>query len=382
MTEHEAKALKDYYKDREDKGGVRTVFVIMPFEQTSNPQRKKGHLTSFYELCIKAPLEKAVNPPDFRFEVCRSDDTFNITENIILQLYHSDIMIADLSGTEPNANVMYELGVRMAFTNKPVILIREKHVDNRLIFDVSGFHTELYDPMDTAPVTKYICEKARAFSSGKEKYESPILKALRPHLPLLEQISRHRAANLLMTLRESMSSLIRCFISSLLTFVFRKTGKILPFAREDVTEPTRFIDKNLTFLNSIEYSDFEFVPASQPALSHIIATNYLDGIVEPVVVALCHSMYMDYHNIFLSDFGWWRAMSSQKCLMFLLDTQMCQIMAQTLMDYIVEPEDNRRSALQDSIFQHLKQREKMWADVRKKPVEPNVSTNPSPSSNT
>src|SRR5256885_3646244 len=74
---------------------ARKVFVIMPFRQT--PTRDAAQLSAFFQDVIRAPIETG----DLKnsYEVRRSDDTFNITEQIVKDLYYADLVICDLSGT-------------------------------------------------------------------------------------------------------------------------------------------------------------------------------------------------------------------------------------------------------------------------------------------
>lgn len=144
----------------------KTVFVVMPFVES--PTRNEPQLTSFFENNVKAPIEKAANL-DFSYSVRRSDVTLDITTQIIRDLLRADIVIADLSGKTPNPNVMYELGVRLAVSAKPVILVREKHSENRRVFDVNTFFTFEYDPflirIHTASVRRTRVETGRARAS-------------------------------------------------------------------------------------------------------------------------------------------------------------------------------------------------------------------------
>ena len=124
-------------------GPVRTVFVIMPFKRTA--ARGQDELDRFFEYHLKRPIESCT---DFRhhYNVRRSESTFDITAQIVQDLYDADVVLCDLSGEHGNPNVMYELGVRLALTHKPVIMFREAHASNKPIFDVGHYHTEPYDP--------------------------------------------------------------------------------------------------------------------------------------------------------------------------------------------------------------------------------------------
>src|SRR5437667_2407704 len=121
---------------------TRRVFVIMPFVEGGT--RNEAQLTAFFQNNLKRPIEQA--DLKSRYEVYRSGQAFDITTEIIRDVCRADIVIADLSGADPNPNVMYELGVRLAISERPVILIREQNLANKKIFDIYGFYAHPYDP--------------------------------------------------------------------------------------------------------------------------------------------------------------------------------------------------------------------------------------------
>ncbi len=156
----------------------RRVFVIMPFDRGGT--RNEGQLTTFFQNNIKRPIERA--ELKHRYEVNRSGQTFDITAEIIRDLCQADIVIADLSGAEPNPNVMYELGVRLAIAETPVILIREKKPENKRIFDIHGFYTHDYDPYDYGALEKHLIEKLARLEAGEESYTNPVFRLIREEL--------------------------------------------------------------------------------------------------------------------------------------------------------------------------------------------------------
>ncbi|MBL8029485.1 MAG: hypothetical protein JNL74_23900 [Fibrobacteres bacterium] len=158
----------------------KTIFVIMPF--ISSPTRSQSQLTSYFENNIKTPIEEASLSHEYK--VWRSGETFNITDEIIRDLFRSDLVIADLSGTHPNPNVMYELGVRLSLSDKPVILIREKHPDNKKVFDVDSYYIHQYDPLAYTELEKHLINKLKRFESGEELFESPVRKVLKKEITL------------------------------------------------------------------------------------------------------------------------------------------------------------------------------------------------------
>ncbi|MGE4162508.1 MAG: chaperonin GroEL [Vicinamibacterales bacterium] len=150
----------------------------MPF--IDGGSRNEAQLTAFFENNIKRPIESA----DLRdrYEVYRSGQSFDINAEIIRDLCRADIVVADLSGVDPNPNVMYELGVRLATSVRPVILIREQQTDNRRIFDIYGFYTHPYDPYDYRPLEGHLIEKLRRWEAGDEPYTNPVLNIIRAEL--------------------------------------------------------------------------------------------------------------------------------------------------------------------------------------------------------
>ncbi len=159
----------------------RRVFVIMPFVQGGT--RNHAQLNSFFENNIKRPIESADLQCQYR--VYRSGQSFDITAEIIRELTRADIVIADLSGEQPNPNVMYELGVRLANSERPVMLIREQLSGNRRIFDIYGFYTHPYDPYDYRALEEHLVEKIRRLETGEETYDNPVLRIIREQLALL-----------------------------------------------------------------------------------------------------------------------------------------------------------------------------------------------------
>jgi chaperonin GroEL len=158
----------------------KNIFVIMPF--VSSPTRNQVQLTNFFENNIKQPIEQSKLKHTYR--VWRSGETFNITDEIIRDLFKADLVIADLSGINPNPNVMYELGVRLALSNKPVILIREKHPENKKVFDVDGYFIYPYDPLSYAELERHVLAKLGRFETGEEVFESPVKKVLHNEITL------------------------------------------------------------------------------------------------------------------------------------------------------------------------------------------------------
>ncbi|WP_180044654.1 MULTISPECIES: hypothetical protein [unclassified Acinetobacter] len=89
---------------------------------------------------INRSIEKAGFTPRM---VSESDDATIIHKSIIQNIYNDPIIVCDVSGK--NANVMFELGMRLAF-NKPVVIIKD---------DITGYS---FDTANIRSLAKVIIE--------------------------------------------------------------------------------------------------------------------------------------------------------------------------------------------------------------------------------
>jgi hypothetical protein len=285
----------------------------MPFSST--PTRNSDQLTVFFEQHLKRPIERAkfVN----RYLVRRSDDTFNITEQIIRDLYSADMVICDLSGNESNPNVMYELGIRLAISQLPIILIREAHKDNRQIFDIGGFYAENYDPLNYPKITKHVIEKMKKLESGKEPYASPILKLIGEELPLLVKVSNHRAVNLLSALYYSLQSVLRLYCGEVADTIGTQVKLRLGNTPIDLINA---MESNSEVINKCDWKGLNFRPGTLPALDYYLASRYLLGVVGDDVEWILTSSMIEYHATFFSGDYAWRKPSSGGAHQFIGET--------------------------------------------------------------
>lgn len=125
----------------------KTCFVISRIKDEGSLER--WHADRVLNQIIKPALRT------FGYKVERSDKVSeggSITESIIKSLLTADLVVADLTGLNPN--VMYELGIRQAWYRAliPIALRGEN-----LSFDIAGLRTLFYD----IPTKKESIEKAR-----------------------------------------------------------------------------------------------------------------------------------------------------------------------------------------------------------------------------
>ena len=289
MASH-LKAAPEINNDKKD----RVIFVIMPF--TESPTRDKGQLTAYFENEIRKPIE--TGEFKFQYHVRRSDETFNITEQIIKDLYAADIVICDLSGLTSNPNVMYELGIRLAFSNKPVILIRESHKDNKRIFDIGGFYAEPYDPLNYSALREHISSKIIRFENHEEVYQSPVLKIVGQDQPLLVQMSASRAAQLLDTLSDSLLMNLRILGGAIHSFLMSRTPPV-DLGTKDVLQLLLTMQEKVGSLVKIDWRPFHFAPGAQPTIDHYLATRYLYGLVDDDIENLYTNTLIEYYGQFI-----------------------------------------------------------------------------------
>ena len=116
-----------------------TAFVLMPFAP---------EFDDIYRLFLHPTLTEC------GFDVKRADDITsqqNILRDVINGIVDRDLIIADLTGANPN--VFYELGVAHAL-GKPVILITQ-NID-KLPFDLE--HTVAWGTAETSPASNKLKE--------------------------------------------------------------------------------------------------------------------------------------------------------------------------------------------------------------------------------
>jgi len=277
----------------------REIFVIMPFKET--PTRSEADLTEFFEANIKARIQNEASLK-YQYLVRRSDDSFDINAQIIRNVYKADVVICDLSGNQPNPNVMYELGMRLALSNKPVILIREKHPGNKRIFDIYGFSTYDYCITQYRKLEDHLIAKLRKFETGGEAFESPVLRILKTEPRVLQEINRRRVLKLMMSFRAEVAGLQRLLVGALSDFF--KEHKI-KHSLKTPEEMIKFFRKNNATLERLPWKNFVFNPRAMPAIGAFLNELPLSDLIDEDLERLLNTFVSEYYNYFLaSDYAW------------------------------------------------------------------------------
>lgn len=150
-------------------GNEKTCFVICPIGDEGTETRKWSDLT--FKYIIKPVAEK------FGYTPIRADhikESGMITYQIIDQLIESDLIIADLTASNPN--VYYELAIRH-FIQKPCIqIIKYGH---KIPFDINGMRTVFYDiDLELAEAAKgELFDHIKSIDEGEFKATNPITLA-------------------------------------------------------------------------------------------------------------------------------------------------------------------------------------------------------------
>ncbi len=93
--------------------------IIMPI--SANIECTAEHWHDVKNIIVDA-IESSATPPFKARIVSESDDVGVIQTHIVENLYNSEIIVCDVSCKNPN--VMFELGMRLAF-DKPVVIIKD-----------------------------------------------------------------------------------------------------------------------------------------------------------------------------------------------------------------------------------------------------------------
>lgn len=101
--------------------------IIMPIANT--PSYKDGHWTEVYSLLCESAVLAGLKPNLVSFD----DDVTVLHKRIIRNIYFNPIVVCDISSRNPN--VMFELGMRLAF-DKPTIIVKDDITVNA--FDISS----------------------------------------------------------------------------------------------------------------------------------------------------------------------------------------------------------------------------------------------------
>lgn len=169
------------------------MYILMPF---------RDHLDPVFEVlkdvagytgyeCVRADKDLSVK---------------DITEKIILGIYKSEIVIADLSDANPN--VLYELGIANALSKECLMLCQQPHED--LPFDIKQYTVQRYE--NTEEGRQALKERLIKILKNPARIESPVNRALDAVLRKNRTLSYMAAG--------AIAGVILSFPASLVTAIF------------------------------------------------------------------------------------------------------------------------------------------------------------------
>lgn len=155
----------------------KTCFVITPIGDDNSDIRR--HIDGIIDQAIQPAIGDK-----YTISVSHRDfEIGSINDRIIKRVYESDLVIANLTNTNPN--VMYELAIRYS-SGKPAIVIAEK--GTKLPFDVNDENTIFYinDPSGANELKDKISETEKKIDLSKNHY-GPVCKAIKT-IPLYNEV--------------------------------------------------------------------------------------------------------------------------------------------------------------------------------------------------
>ena len=145
---------------------TKSCFVIAPIGEPDSDTRRRS------DQVLRHIIRPAVEPA---YRAVRADEIAEpglITSQIMQRVIEDDLVIADLTGLNPN--VLYELAVRHAIL-KPFVQIIEQ--GQTIPFDVSGIRTvffDLSDPDSVADAKEDIAKQVETLERDSSNLQTPI----------------------------------------------------------------------------------------------------------------------------------------------------------------------------------------------------------------
>lgn len=139
------------------------IFVIMPFED---------EFFEVYEM-LKIKFEN-----DYEFSNASVEgNQDNIINDIIKPIYDSDIVLADLTGLNPN--VMYELGIAHSMNKKTIIITKDEL--SELPFDLKSYRAKDYTThfKKFDELVRYLEKNMKGAINGNVSFSNPVRDAIR-----------------------------------------------------------------------------------------------------------------------------------------------------------------------------------------------------------
>lgn len=165
------KRTKKATNKKEENKGEKICFVIAPIGKPDSDIRRRS------DQVLKHIIEKAVEP--LGYKPIRADQISEpgiITSQVIQHVVDSPLVVADLTGRNPN--VFYELAIRHAI-KKPLVQII--NMEEQIPFDVAGTRTisvNIHDLDNVEEAKNELVKQIKSIEKGKAEMDTPISVAL------------------------------------------------------------------------------------------------------------------------------------------------------------------------------------------------------------
>ncbi|MDM1022056.1 hypothetical protein QSV37_17430 [Acinetobacter sp. VNK23] len=207
--------------EKQEEKGL-TCGIIMPIA-TMSPEYPESHWTDIRHI-IDTAIKRAGFIPRI---VSDSEDSTIIHKSIINNIYNDPIIVCDVSNK--NANVMFELGMRLAF-NKPVVIIKDDKTGYS--FDTSNIqHLGYRKDLRHNTVEKFIDDLAAKI---KATYDAPNQEGYQPFLSHFGKFKVATIENKSIPESEAIQKLLEK-----VTILESKISNITPI--QNIPRSTRFI---------------------------------------------------------------------------------------------------------------------------------------------
>jgi hypothetical protein len=259
-------------------------FVIMPFGQDNSNE--------IYEEWIKDAVEETeFNGRKIRCH--RADKSLRpgeIIKHIIENLIDSEIVIADLTGRNPN--VFYELGVRHTLTNNTILISQDI---NDIPFDLrlQQIITYKYDPGGMRKLKMDIRNSILSILESQEEIDNPVRKyLLEKEIKKFLEGSNLPGFNLIESLLEEVNGLKKNLADQFLQ-ISSVIEKIAGGKQSDTIQNVQNISSNLYFFEGGWYN------------TETESTHYAKVINEVLYIPYCYAgndeLTAHYFNLKLID---------------------------------------------------------------------------------
>jgi hypothetical protein len=154
-------------KDKDKK-----CFVIGPIGDPNTETRNKA------DWLLKGIIKPVLTDPKFNYVVTRADQITEpglITDQVITSTLDADLVVADLTGQNPNA--FYELAIRHMAGKKTIHMVEEGH---GLPFDIQDYRAIIYKTINPDDLEKAKVELRKQVEEVEKrgyKISNPVTKA-------------------------------------------------------------------------------------------------------------------------------------------------------------------------------------------------------------